>query len=468
MDNAALLERIAGHRIAGAIPRVEMDWLAAHGRLRRLETGEVLTARAAGVVEGLFLVLSGHLALHVERATGREKVMEWHAGDVAGLLPYSRLTAPPGDSSAQVPTEIIVIHRDQLPELIRECHGFTSALVHIMVDRARHFTSHDLHADKMASLGKLSAGLAHELNNPASAIVRSAGALQKAITATEDASRGLGSLMLTAGQVAALDQARERAMQPVVQAVRSPLEQADREAAFENWLLDHGADVAHAAALAETGIALELLDALAACLQGTSLNLALRWLAVECVTRQLVAEIEAAGSRISSLVDAVKGFTQMDHSAAPGPVDVAEGLAQTLLIHSGKARAKPVAVTMALPPDLPRGYGIAGEFNQIWSNLLDNALDAVASGGSVEITAAAEGSQMVVRVTDNGPGIPADIRGRIFDPFFTTKKVGQGTGLGLDIVKRIVQKNRGTIAVESQPGHTQFTVALPLAEEGRA
>ncbi len=421
------------------------------------------SSRAAGIVEGLFIVLSGRIALHVDRANGREKIMEWCGGDVAGMLPYSRLTVPPGDSSAEMASEIVVIRREDLPALIRECHGFTSALVHVMVDGARHFTSNDLHADKMASLGKLSAGLAHELNNPASAIVRSARSLHQAMTASENASRALGSLALTSEQRAAIDEVRSKAMQPALQMVRSPVEQADREAEFEDWLREHRADLEDAGPLAETGITLEMLDGLVRWLQGLGLSAALRWLAAGCLTRQLADEIELAASRISSLVDAVKGFTHMDLNATAGPVDVAEGLAQTLAIHSGKARAKAVSVRLAIESGLPRAQGLAGELNQIWSNLIDNALDAVGPSGSVAITATAEGRQLVVRVIDDGPGIPADIRGRIFDPFFTTKKVGQGTGLGLDIVKRIVQKHRGTIGVESQPGRTQFSVALPLA-----
>ena len=467
-NRSDLIDRLAAHRIVGAIPREEIEWLADHGQLRRLEPGQVLTSRNIGVVEGLFIVLSGQIGLHVERANGREKIAEWHAGDITGVLPYSRLTRPPGDTSAELPTDVVLIPRDELQDLIRECHAFTTDLVHLMLDRTRFFTSSDLRAEKMASLGKLSAGLAHELNNPAAAIVRSARSLPDALTSNENASRALGALSFTAEQLAALDAVRSQAMQTDAHVVRSPLEQADREAEIEDWLAQTGANLDCAAPLAETGITLSMLGELQSSFDATQLPAALRWLAAGCATRQLADEIGVAASRISSLVDAVKGFTRMDLNPTAGPVDVAQGLAQTLAIHGSKARAKSASVRVNVAPALPPAHGFAGELNQVWANLLDNALDAIATGGAVDITATTEGQRLIVRFTDDGPGIPADIKGRIFDPFFTTKKVGEGTGLGLDIVKRIVEKHQGAVTVESRPGRTEFTVSLPLtAQENR-
>ena len=459
-----IVERIAAHRIAGASPREEIEWLAAHGVLRRLSRGEVLTARAAGVVEGLFIILSGHVALYVDRANGREKIMEWRGGDVAGLLPYSRLVVPPGNSSAEEDTELVMIRRDELPALIRECHSFTSALVHVMVDRARHFTSNELYAEKMASLGKLSAGLAHELNNPAAAIVRSANSLAAAMTESETASRTLGALSLGSQQTAAIEAVRRQVLSPGAQCIQSPLERADREAELEDWFAARGLEREHAAALADAGITEQSLDQLAGCLDGSQLSAAARWLAISSQTHQLAEEIAGAGQRISSLVNAVKGFTQMDRNATAGPVDIREGLAQTVAICNGKAQAKYVSLLVKIAPGLPKPHGVVAELNQIWANLIDNALDAVTSCGTVTIEAVQDGEQVVICVTDDGFGIPAEIKGKIFDPFFTTKSVGQGTGLGLDMVRRMVAKHRGTISVESEPGCTQFRVALPVAE----
>jgi signal transduction histidine kinase len=462
-SETSLIDRLAGHKTVGSAPREELEWVVAHGRLRHLDPGEVLTARAAGFVEGLFLVLTGQIGLHVDRANGREKIVEWHAGDVAGLLPYSRLQSPPGDSVAEQPTDIVVIHRDDLPELIRECHQMTSILVHTMVDRARHFTSSDLQAEKMVSLGKLSAGLAHELNNPASAISRNARALREAMTTSEATSSALGALGLTGTKAAAIAAVRQGCIGSSTGAVRSPLEEADREGEISDWLEAHGADGADAAALAETDVTMETLDSLSAVLNGTELTAAVQWLAAACVTRRLADDIEQAGARISSLIDAVKGFTRMDLNATAGPVDIADGLVQTLAILKSKARAKSVSVTVEVGADLPRALGVAGELNQIWANLIDNALDAAPEHGHVRIVGGVEASFVTIRIIDDGPGMPPEVKRRIFDPFFTTKKVGEGTGLGLDIVNRIIRKHKGMIAVESEPGHTEFKVSLPIA-----
>ena len=173
--------------------------------------------------------------------------------------------------------------------------------------------------------------------------------------------------------------------------------------------------------------------------------------------------------RISGLVTAIKGFTHMDQAAVAEPVDLVQGLNNTIAVLKAKAKAKSVAVVVEVEPGLPRVRGFAGELNQIWANLIDNAIDAVPISGRIEVLANREGQQAAVRIVDNGPGIPAEIRERIFEPFFTTKAVGLGTGLGLDIVRRLVRHNDGEIAVEWQPGRTEFRIVLPLAGiEGKA
>lgn len=463
MEATDLVNRLAEHKTLGAAPREELAWLAAHGSLRHLGAGEVLTAKS-GKVEGLHVVLSGRISISVDHGAGPRKIMEWRAGDVTGLLPYSRLVSPPGDTVAQEPTEVLAVPRDCLREMTRECYEVTAILVHSMLDRARVFNASALQDEKMVSLGKLSAGLAHELNNPASAIERSAALLEDRLEDSERASRTLGAAKLTDSQLTVVDEVRKSCAASSVRGVRSPIEQADREDAMADWLADHDLDTAMAEALADTAVTIEGLDRLAAAVDSPALNTVLGWAAAGCTVRGLAAEIQDAALRISGLVLAIKGFTHMDQAAVAEPVDLVQGLSNTVAVLKSKARAKSAAVDVRVETRLPRVRGFAGELNQIWANLIDNALDAVPDSGHVDVLANREGRRVVVRVVDNGKGIPPEIRNRIFDPFFTTKPMGQGTGLGLDIVRRLVRHNDGEISVESEPGRTEFRVALPLAD----
>jgi signal transduction histidine kinase len=462
LSTPSLVELLSAHRTLAPVPQHEIAWVAGHGALRHLDSGVVLTPKQ-GPVEGLHIVLSGYLSIHVDHGAGRRKVMEWRAGDVTGLMPYSRLVAPPGDVVAEEPSEVFTVYRADMSEMIRECHELTAILVHVMLDRARHFTSTYLHDEKLVSLGKLAAGLAHELNNPASAIARSSSELRSAFLHFDDASRSLGSAGLKDAQIAVLQKVRNACFAGGVQSVLSPLELEDREDSIARWLRAHGAEETAAETLAETDITFDVLDELGRSMQGQTLNAALRWIAADCGTRRLTLEIQQGASRICELVSAVKGFTQMDRATVPEPVDLGRGLANTLAVLGSKAKGKSVGVTLNLEKDLPPVHGFGGELNQVWSNLIDNALDAVDEGGQIEIIARRERDQVVVRVIDNGHGIPAEVRDRIFDPFFTTKPVGKGTGLGLDIVRRLVQRHNGQIELESRPGRTEFRVMLPVS-----
>jgi signal transduction histidine kinase len=469
MDDSDLVARLAEHRTVGAAPRQELVWLAAHGELYQTTRGESLT-QTAWMWDKLGMVLSGHVAIYVDRGLGPRKVMEWSAGDVTGLLPYSRMTKakpPGGDPVVVEPGDLFLVSRNDFPEMIRECPTVTTMLVHLMIDRVRRFTSNDLQDEKMISLGKLSAGLAHELNNPASAASRSAHLLAQGIADLEDASRALGTARLTPAQHEIAHRSRQACVSTAA-VVLSPVERADREEAIVSWLDAHGAQPDAAAALVDTALTFEDLDALAAALDGDTLNTTLRWLAADCSARSLATEVERSVTRIHDLVAAIKRFTYMDRTSAPEPVDLSISLNDTVALLQHKARRKSVRVSVNLEPDLPRVRAIGSDLNQIWTNLIDNAIDAVGEAGEVAITAAPRLDFVIVHIVDNGPGIPPNLGEQIFDPFFTTKPVGQGTGLGLDIARRLVRRNDGDIEFESRPGRTEFRITLPAAGDRTA
>ncbi|MEX2285078.1 MAG: ATP-binding protein [Gemmatimonadota bacterium] len=463
---ADLVDRLAEHRTLSRAPRKELEWLVAHGKLRRYERGDYMLRTGQLIPEtdlGLEVILTGHFDIFVDRGAGPRKVMQWLAGDVSGMLPFSRMTASPGDSIVEVPIETLSVAPVHFPELIRECPVVVEICVHVMLDRARVFNSSDWQDEKMVSLGKLAAGLAHELNNPASAVARSSKTLVTSMNEADRAARMLGLFHLSEDQLAAIDRVRTACVRadPIVS--RSPLERADREDEIADWLQNHGADDSAVAALAETAVTIDVLDHLATMIQGDALDAALDWVAAGCAVRTLASEIEKASTKIYELVAAVKSFTHMDRARVLEDVDIERGLRDSLMVLGSKARSKSVSVTIDVAPDLPRVRAMGGELNQIWANLIDNALDAVGPAGHVTVSAKGERRSVVIRVIDDGSGIPAEIKERIFDPFFTTKEPGKGTGMGLEIARRLVRAYGGDIEVDSRPGHTEFRVILPPA-----
>ena len=463
MTDTDLVERLAKHRILGAAPRPELEWLAARGHVKHLAVGEQL-AHTGMPVEGMYAILTGRMSIFMDKGGAPRKLADWVAGDVTGLLPYSRLVKSPGNSYGQEPCEIFILPREHMHAIIHDCPELTTILVHRMVDRAREFTSNELHDEKLISLGRLSAGLAHELNNPSAAIERSAALLGTRLDELEKAARVICGAGLTDAQFDAVDAVRNACAFAPETGVRSPIQQAEHEEEIADWLDDHGLDPSSAEALADTAVTPGALDTLAGQVKGPALEAALRWAAAGCSVRRLASEIQDAGTRIAGLVLAVKGFTHMDQASVAEAVNLTQSLGNTVAVLKAKARAKAIAVAVKIEPELPRVRGFVGELNQIWGNLIDNALDAVSEKGKVDVIAERDTRRVVVRIVDDGPGIPAEIRERIFDPFFTTKPAGQGTGLGLDIVRRLVQHNDGAIEVDSKPGRTEFRVTLPIDE----
>jgi signal transduction histidine kinase len=425
-----------------------------------MEAGFVMT-RAGVPIDELAIVLEGRAALYVEKGGITRRLMEAPTGFVIGVLPFSRIQSTPGSVIIEERLSAWALHRGHFAALVRDHPALTAVFVHQMLDRSREYRTAQLNDDRLQSLSRLASGFAHELNNPAAAATRTAQSLPALLDEESHAARDLAAARLTDDQLAAIDALRSecsRLARPL-----SALEAADREDEIAEWLARQGLDGRAAPTLARSDLTMAALDRLGGALPREAVGIAVRWIASGCAARAASRQVEAATGRISDLVAAMKGFTFMDREGVPEPVDVARGLADTLAMLEGKARAKSATLHLETAPDLPRVDGFGSELNQVWEKLVDNAIDAVGDRGTVTITAAPRGESVLVRVADDGPGIPEPIRARIFDPFFTTKPVGRGTGMGLDIARRIVHGHRGDIEFSSEPGRTVFRVRLPAA-----
>jgi signal transduction histidine kinase len=458
MGNTDLVNRLAALPNLEKIPRQELEWLVAHGQFEVHEAGTVIAPKGK-TIDKLWIILTGCVAVRVDRGVGPRLVIEWRTGDVSGMLPYSRMTGSPGNNYLAEKSEVLAIQVKHFPQMINRCPEFTAHTVHTMLDRARSFNASDLQDEKMISLGKLAAGLAHEINNPAAAILRCAKQLPEQLAEVDAASRALGAAV-TDDVFSSVEQLRSACLVEPLDTSLSPIQQADREDEIADWLVRHKVDKKNAEALAFTPVTIDMLEKLTNKLPGKPLAFALRWIATYCAANSLADDIGQAATRISELVTAVKRFTYMDNLAGSELVEVEAGLRDTIKVLAAKSKSKDANIALDIQANLPRVRATGSELNQVWMNLIDNALDAIPDSGNIDISAHIELDRLVVRIIDDGHGIPAEDLQRIFDPFFTTKPPGHGTGLGLDITRRILRMYHGDIIVQSRPGKTEFCVSL--------
>jgi signal transduction histidine kinase len=442
------------------LPEDQIEWFLSQSQEMNLKAGGTYS-RQGDPADAMFVILEGQLQGRGDLA-GDTITFQVKAGDVTGVLPFSRMKQFTVSQRAETDSRVLRFPASLFPELVQKMPELTKRLVGLMSDRIREVTRMEQQRDRLASLGKLSAGLAHELNNPASAAKRAASQLRTILKKIRDASLELGKRDLTPAQKSEIEKLEASFTQPDV-VPPDPLTMSDLEDQIDSLLRSHGQNDLWmlAAGLARRNIKPEVVESLFANLEGDTARAALVRIAASVEVASLLHEIESSTSRISDLVGAIKEYTHMDQAPLQN-VDVVKSLETTLTILNHKLK-KGVVVKRDYQgvPLLVNSFG--SELNQVWTNIIDNAIDAMHGQGELRVRTHRDDNCVVVEIADNGPGIPEEVEPHIFEPFFTTKGVGEGTGLGLDTVQRIVKKHRGNIQVSSEPGDTRFQVWLPLA-----
>jgi signal transduction histidine kinase len=458
---ADTLDRLRRFPTFEGLPDEQITWFLSQSEELHLNAGDFYT-RQGDPADRMTVILEGELEARGELG-GESIVIPMKAGDVTGKLPFSRMKQFPLSGRAITDSFILRFPASQFPELVQRMPELTQRLVGLMSDRIRETTRLEQQRDRLAALGKLSAGLAHELNNPASAAKRATSQLRAILKRVRDASLELGRQDLTAAQKAEIERLEASLVQTDVPPPDA-LTASDLEEQLDSLLRSHGqSDLWQLAAdLAHKNFKPELLEQLFATLDAATARAALVRISSSVEIADLLNQIESSASRISDLVGAIKEYTFMDQAPVQN-VDIVKTLETTLTILNHKLkRGVTVRRDYQKIPLLVNSFG--SELNQVWTNIIDNAIDAMGGKGELRVRTYREDNCVVVEIGDNGPGIPREVQPRIFEPFFTTKGVGEGTGLGLDTVQRIVKKHRGNIQVRSQPGDTRFQVWLPLAE----
>jgi signal transduction histidine kinase len=443
------------------LPDDQITWFLSQSQELYLKAGETYL-RQGDPADAMYVLLEGQMELRGE-VGGDTVIISGKPGDVGGVLPFSRMKQFSVTGRAVTDGRVLRFPASQFPELVQKMPELTQRLVGLMSDRIREVTRMEQQRDRLASLGKLSAGLAHELNNPASAAKRAASQLREILKRIRDASHDLGRRDLSSAQKSEIEKL-EACLTQLDGPPPDPLTVSDLEDRIDSLLRSHGqSDLWQlSAGLARRNVKPEALETLFGVLDAGTARAALVRIAASVEIADLLNEIESSTSRISDLVGAIKEYTYMDQAKVQN-VDIVRSLETTLTILNHKLkRGVTVQREYHKVPLLVNSYG--SELNQVWTNIIDNAIYAMKGKGELRVRTYRDNGCVVVEIGDNGPGISPDIKSHIFEPFFTTKGVGEGTGLGLDTVQRIVKKHKGNIQVSSVPGDTRFQVWLPLAE----
>lgn len=456
----SLLEALRTVPTFADLPEDQIEWFASAATERIAEPGSLIF-KAGDAATEMSVILEGELRYQMPTLDGG--VIIGRAGLVTGLLPHSRLTHYKGEVRAITRVRAAMLCKDRFPEMLERIPTIGPRLISIMADRIRTTERDTQEREKLLALSKFSAGLAHELNNPASAVRHAAGNLRTALRSLEEANYRLARMSLTPEKSRCIAEFERVAREQLAEAPQpDSLERSDREEAVTLWLdkreiadgwrlapalVDAGFDTARLADIGDR-FSRDLLDPV------------LERVTATLMIERLLQTIDYSTSQITNLVNSIKDYTYMDQ-APEQEIDVHRGIENTLVI-LGHCLTPGVQVVKHFDLSLPKICAWGRELNQVWTNLIENALDALDGDGTLTLRTSKEIDMVLVEIGDTGPGIPDAIQDRIFEPFFTTKEVGSGIGIGLDTVYRIIQKHHGNVRFTSRPGDTRFEVRLPL------
>jgi len=442
-----------------------LRWIIDHSEYREYEDGGLLR-KFGEPVDEMYFLLEGGINFYMN-VNGRQVYYFSFANDsvsggVSGLLPYSRMKTSPGYSYAVGQLRSLMLHKKYFPELEQLSPDLIQRLIGYMTERARLFATIQLQHEKVNALGKLSAGIAHELNNPAAAINRISAELNKRLKLNYELTERLLAHQVSAEHVQSITKLVEAKLQ-TARAKISAMERIEFEDEIDDWLQDRGLNGNRelAETFAEAGFSIGDLEKI----EDNSredLPQLVYWLENLLSSHRIISDLAEASTRISTLVSAIKSHVHMDRTNELQPTNIHKDIDNTLTLLGYKLREKNITVNKSYCNNLVDIPAYVGELNQVWTNIIDNALYAMERNGELTIETSCDGKSVKVKIIDNGSGIPKEIMSRIFDPFFTTKKVGQGTGIGLDIVNRIIKHHDGDIKVESMPGRTEFSICIPV------
>jgi signal transduction histidine kinase len=447
------------------VPDEQLQWMIDRSVHYELQEGENMGVPDEPMT-GTHVIISGRIELYRLQNNTKHVIAEFASGTVTGILPFSRGKVYIAYAQCRELSQVMTFPKEHLKELIVSHYELTQALVIVMTSRVREFTSLEQQNEKMMALGKLSAGLAHELNNPASAIVRGSASLRSHLQLQPEAFKKLISIKMAPEEIDVVNASMFEALAMVERPVLTMMQRSEKEDGILAWLDDHGVtdSLDMAENFVEFGFDEVKLNELTHHIPGTDLSPVLKWININLTTERMVADIQEASKRIADLIGSVKNFTHMDRGGEKEFTDIHSGIRNTLIMLAYKLKKGNIAVTEEFDLSLPPVKAMVGELNQVWTNLIDNAIDALEAQPEPILTLITQRDKEFVKVIicDNGPGVPEEIKSRIFDPFFTTKPIGKGTGLGLDVVHRIVKQHQGSVTLHSWPGRTEFHVCFPI------